>query len=132
MDFYSYPNCNLPQPYYLLFIYSLIYSPLYSRKDTHRMDLLKDCFHLVCITSCIYLLLSLLNCIYGTSALLVPCFRNEGNIFKEINSPETLYQMQSIPLGPLSVLLYILAQIKHLVKYIIFAFLMIISNESYK
>lgn len=74
----------------LFIIYSLIYSPFYSREDIHRKDLLKDCFHLVCITSCIYLLLSQLNCIYETCALLVPCFRNEGGIFKQMNSPKPL------------------------------------------
>ena len=63
---------ELPFATALLFIiYLLIYSPLYSRKDTHRKGLLKDCFHLICITSCIYLLLSLLNCIYETFVLLV-------------------------------------------------------------
>lgn len=35
-------------------------------------------------------LLCLLNCIYEASALLVSCFRNEENVFKQMSSPEPL------------------------------------------
>jgi hypothetical protein len=72
-------------------IYSLIYSPFYSRMVTHRKGLLMDCCHLVCIVSCVYLLPSLLSCVYEASPLLVPCFGNEGSIFKQLNFPEPLY-----------------------------------------
>lgn len=72
---------------YYLFIHSFI---LYFIPE--RLLLGRICLWIVSIWYafpwCIYLLPSVLNCIYETSALFLPFFRNKGNIFRQMDSPE--------------------------------------------